>query len=113
MSYERRLAQRIYSILQQYVPAEDSRRLRKVVVRCGEMDALDADRLAASWPEVAVGPAYRDSYIELHRDEAEARCVHCNHVFPVADRTSACPRCGHEQFSIVHQPPRIETFVLE
>jgi len=113
MLHEQQLAEKLYRILQTYLPPDSSRRLRKIVVRCGQLDKVDSDRLGRCWHAVAAGPAYQASHIELHYDPPGAKCTDCNHAFELSEDTSCCPRCGCEQFVIVHQPPTLETYELE
>jgi len=108
MSYEQQLAARIYELLRDVIDPEYEKKLRKVIVRCGELEPLDIKLLNQEWSQVAQGPAYQGSFIELHREESQARCNLCSHVFALADSTSKCPRCKHEQFTIVHETPTIE-----
>ena len=57
MSYEQQLAESIYEILQQYLKPDHAQRLKRVVVRCGQLDKIDEKRLADFWRSTAVGKA--------------------------------------------------------
>ena len=113
MGQEETLAEKIYHVMQAYLPAEGPQRLKKVVVRCGELDAIDLGQLNHCWTTAATGSAYRDSRLEIVREGAVGRCLTCNQTFEIGDHTSACPRCGCEQFTIMHPVPTIETYELE
>jgi len=113
MVYEQQLAEKIYRILQDHLLPDGPDRLKKVVVRCGELDCPDPRSLTNYWHETAAGGAYQGSYIELHRDQATAKCAFCNHTFEIDGNTTRCPNCRYAQFKIVHQPPVIEALELE
>jgi len=113
MSYEENVAEQIYRALVQWVPPKSQRCLKKVVVKCDRLDDLDPHKLATAWQQAAQGPAYRNSFVELHRENSKAVCPHCRFTFDLSEETRCCSRCGCEQFKIVHDPITIETYELE
>ena len=113
MIHEETLAKKIYDVMREQLKNNGEGRLRKIVVRCDSMETVDRVKVNEYWRKVATDPVYIDSHIEIHMDPPFGKCLLCNEEFELSEETARCPRCHHEQFKILHEPPTIETYEME
>jgi len=106
------IASRLFEIVRQRLQVQGGGTVEKIVVRCGKLELIDRNALVTSWRQVCAGTELENSPLELHLDTAVARCQMCRNEFELEPYTRACPRCRCEQFSIVHQPPVLESLFI-
>jgi Zn finger protein HypA/HybF involved in hydrogenase expression len=109
---EETLARKIHEVMTNELASAHGR-LRKVVIRCESIGVPDAVLLNEHWRRIATEPVFESSFIEVHADPPFGRCALCHLEFEIDEETSRCPKCSCEQFTLVHEPPTIETYEME
>jgi hydrogenase nickel incorporation protein HypA/HybF len=66
----------------------------KVVVRVGELAAVDPDALQFSFEVLTSETEFQDLQLEIEICPRRHRCLECETEFDVKDLDFRCPRCG-------------------
>jgi hydrogenase nickel incorporation protein HypA/HybF len=99
--HELSVAQGIFDLVQQHVPADQARAVRAVNVRLGALSGIVADSLDFCFSAIVAGTPYGGATLSIDRVPTRARCDGCHEEFGVDELVFRCPGCGGSRIRLV------------
>lgn len=91
--HELSIAQSIFDIAVRHIPDGDSRQVRTVRVRVGELAGVVTDSLDFCFHAITTGTRLAGATLAIEEIPVTAECSACGAAFRVEDSRFACPAC--------------------
>ena len=95
--HEMSLCESIVQIIEEQARVQNFERVRRVVLRVGELAAVDPQALRFCFGAVAAGGVARDAQLDIRNIPGVVWCMDCAAQVRVSRRHEACPGCGGHQ----------------
>ena len=92
--HELSIAQSILEIAVRNIPEGDSRQVRTVRVKVGELAGVVSDSLDFCFSAIVHGTRLAGATLDIHKIPVAAECSACGIRFRVTDSHFACPACA-------------------
>lgn len=99
--HELSIAQNILDIVQQYVPASDSRNVKTVRMKVGELSGVVTESLEFCFGAIIMGTHLEGARLDIEQIPLQTECKQCAKLFRVEENNFRCPTCGSDDLSIV------------
>jgi|SRR5579864_446040 len=99
--HELSIAAAILEAAQREVALHQNAPLQKIVVRLGELAAVDAEALRFSFEMITKATEFEPVELELEFIFRTNRCAGCGAEFAVKDMEFRCPVCGSQDTSFL------------
>jgi hydrogenase nickel insertion protein HypA len=99
--HELSLAQNILEIVEQYVPREQSRSVKSIKLRLGEMSGIVSDSLEFCFSAIIAETPMSNALLEIERVPFTLACRTCKNSFASEAGVVLCPECGGYDTDVV------------
>jgi len=99
--HELSIAQSIFSIVQQAVPADQLGQVKTIYLKIGTLSGIEVDALIFSFDILKEKSPFPSATLSVEMIESRARCNDCGNVFSYEGFGTECPQCGSFSLTIV------------
>ncbi len=99
--HELGIAQNILEIVQQAVPENQSRSVREIRIRVGQLSGIVPDSLDFCFSIIVNDSDMRRAKLAIEQVPTLSRCKQCGRSFEIKDWIFACPDCGSASVELI------------
>jgi len=99
--HELSIAHNILEIVQQYVPPNDTRSIKTVRMKVGELSGVVSESLEFCFDAITVGTYLQGAHLDIEPIPLKSECRKCTNTFRVEEYNFRCPSCGSDDLSII------------
>ena len=99
--HELSIAQSIFEIIGDTIPADQATDVRSIRVRVGRLSGVVADSLQFCFSIIAADTPLRHAGLQIENVPAVSECRDCLNRFTVEDLAFLCPSCSSTNTSLV------------
>ncbi len=95
--HEMSLAEGVLQIIEEHAQRERFSRVRVVWLEIGALSGVEPEAMRFCFDAVTRGSVAEGTALEIIETPGSGWCLQCSESVPIAERYSACPRCGGYQ----------------
>lgn len=92
--HELSIALGIVDIAEKEVKKAQAKKVDEIELLIGALSGVELDALEFVWPSAVQDTVLAEAKKKIQYNEAKARCLECETIFPVENAYDACPKCG-------------------
>ena len=98
--HEMSLAEGMLGIIEDYAKKDGFARVKSVWLEIGALSGVEAEAMRFCFEAVTRGSVAQGAQLEIIDLPGSGWCLQCGETVPMAERYSACPRCGGYQLQV-------------
>jgi len=99
--HELGIAQNIFQIIQQSVPADQAADVRSVRMRVGQLSGVVPDSLSFCFTAIVNDTAMQQASLEIEQVPVISECRDCSHRFGMNEWAFSCPSCKSTNLELI------------
>lgn len=91
----------VIKIVDQFAKENQLERVEKIVLEVGQLSQAVPRFLEECYPAAVDQTPYENTALEIEVLPANGECKTCGQMYNVVDHRRICPKCGHDEYTLV------------